>query len=513
MQRLSHVKHQRVRGQRQVILRGALWVASARTVVRLLGLGSTVVLARLLSPEDFGLVAVSMAIISFLRASTELSFAHALIHYQDATDTDYATAWTLNALRGLLIGLIALAAAYPAAILTGDDRVMPLVAVLAAHPLLQSLENSHFVRFEKALQFDALFWLMACTKVAGVVVAVSVAVIWHSYWALVAGMIATVCTRTILTFVMTPGPIWLTVRSWRRLLGFSGWLSGADVLGALGRRLDPLLLGFFASTQVVGFLHMARELTWMTFNEIAAPLRRVLFPALSRLQVGSNAFNSAYTSAVAGLFMVLAPVIAGLALTAPNAIPLLLGDKWDEVILPVQLLAASLIFSIPGRVAQSAVMASGHTLLIFQRTLLVLPIKLIAFLVGAYYYGLIGAVLGGIAAMFVETVVNILMARKVTGISAADHFRHLSRSCAALSIMAVAVISITYVLPSVAPAGQHFPTLVAQVSAGAVAYLTTHLGLWWLAGQPRGPEAVATELALNLAQRITRKTGRQRSDG
>jgi len=489
-------------GTRGAVLRGALWMGGARVLVRSLGLLSTLVLARLLTPEDFGLVAVATGIVAFLTSATQFGFSHALIHYQDADDTDFATAWTLNVLRASAVTVIALVAAYPTAVATGDERIVSLVAALALSTFIGECASTRFVIFEKALRFDALFRLMTATKVSGVVGAVTLAVLWESYWALVFGTFLTNLTRAVLTFIMAPGRVWFTLRSWRKLFRFSAWLSGAEIMGAMANRLDPLILGLFAATPVVGFLHMTRELTWTTFNEIAAPLRRVLFPALSRYTAGGDAFRQAYVEAMAGLVMVLAPVSAGLALTAGDAIPLLLGPQWGTAILPIQMLAAALVLSIPGRVAQSAAMAAGQTQLIFYRTLLVLPVKLTCFVFGAYIYGLIGAVGGIVAGMLFETALHLCIGARVARVPFLAHLWAPRRSWLALAVMCVAVLAVNGLLPGAEAPLQQLGRLALAVVVGASTYTAAHYAAWLGAGRQHGPDAMAVEIVESFVRRI-----------
>ena len=476
------------RGQ-GTIFGSVLWVAGSRMIVRSLGVLSTLVLARLLTPDDFGVVAVAAGIIGLLQSFTDLGFDQALVHFQDTTPEDYATTWTLNALRGALLGVLLLLLAYPVAFFLHDQRLVPVLAFLSLQPIVTELANPRFIEFEKALQFNVVFRLMVLTKVVGVATTLTLAVIWHSYWALIVGMFATALARTFLTFALVPGRVWPELSSWRRLLSFSGWLSGAQMLGALGNRLDPLLLGVFATPQAVGFLHVARELTWTTFNEVAAPLRRVLFPALSRYESASPAFVASYRQAVAGLFMVLAPVSLGLALTAQDAVPLLLGPKWLPAVPPIRWIAIALVFSILGRIAESAAMAVGQTQMIFHRTLFVVPIKLTTFIGGAALYGLDGAVFGMICGMAAGAIINMRMGMKITGISAGRHITIAARSWVSLLGLTAVVLGVGWALGPASSLLGHGLRLVVAATAGAATYTGLHLICWQLAGRPVGPEA------------------------
>ena len=479
-------------------MRGAAWVGSTRILVRLLGLCSTFVLARLLVPEDFGLVAIVTGIVGLLETFSELGFNQALIRFKDADDDDYATVWTLNLVRGAIISIILIFLSYPLSLGLDDNRLVLLFIVTASLPLISGLENPYLMVFEKKLQFDVLFRLMVITKIAGVVTTIGLAFLWRTYWVLIAGMIISAGMRTCLTYYYAPGKVKITVKSWHKLFGFSGWLAGAQMLRAIGNRLDPLILASFATPHIVGILHIAREMSSMAFMEIAGPLVRVMFPALSEVSESSTEFIANYKQATIGTFMLLSPVCIGLALTATEVIPIILGNQWLEVIPPMQFILVALTLNSIGLIARSAAMAKGKTRLIFFQSLFVNPFKILLFITLVSFYGLMGAVYAIVIGTVILSFSNIYIGSKVTSITVLDHFRFIKKIIAALGIMILSVIlcqkGIIYFSHDYSLATH----LILKIIVGASFYIVSIYFFWCLSGRPYGPETMLYDRLTSL---------------
>lgn len=476
-------------------------VGGARMAVRGIGLISTLVTARLLTPADFGLVAIAAGVQALVMAATEFGFNVALIQFKDAETEDYCTAWTLNILRGLGLALLMLVLAQPLARFLGDGRLFWILATLALSPLLEGFENTWFINYEKEMRFSPLSRLMIGVKLSGVLTTVALAILTHSYWALIAGMVMMTLVRTVATHVMHPGPQRFMLRRWRRLMAFSGWLAGAEFMGAMGSKLDNIILQKMLSAHAVGIFSTSRELTTMMFSEIAAPLRRVLFPALSQLKAGSPEFRELYLLSVSCLFMILAPLGVGLALVADNAVPLLLGSQWHDAIGPVRWLALMLAAQTLSITAQSSVTAAGRTKLLFWRNLFFVPLRIGLFVLGVLWGGLTGGVLGYIAGGVLWALMNMAMAQAVIGDTLLASFTHCGRSIFALAGMAMAVGAVRWALPDAGWLGTDTLQLALSTVVGALSYILFHLALWQIRGRPAGPE----QRLLDLARRLTKR--------
>ena len=222
----------------------------------------------------------------------------------------------------------------------------------------------------------------------------------------------------------------------------------------------------------------------MLFNEIAAPLRRVLFPAFSKMDPESNEFYEAYMSNIAGLFFVLAPVSVGVALVAPLFVPLLLGEKWIQTIQPIQLLSCAMAISIIGRIAQSAIMSTGNTRMLFMRNLFFSPVKLVAIFAGAYFYGLEGAVWALVFQIVLMMILNVEMVNKMIGIGFFKHFYAVRDSILPLSVMVASVSLFCY--PTDIRHSNTFDLvtdLTSIIFIGVLSYSFTHYVLWRVLGE------------------------------
>ena len=171
------------------VVASTAWLVAMRWGSRLIGLVSTVIVARLLTPEDFGVVAIATSYIGIVLGVTELNLSRAIIQFNNPKKSEYDTAWTLSLIRGVLLSAMILASAMPMASFMDEPRLVALITVLAVSPLILGLENSYFVEFQKEMKFSKLFWAETSSKVLAVATTISLAVIYRNYWALVGGML------------------------------------------------------------------------------------------------------------------------------------------------------------------------------------------------------------------------------------------------------------------------------------------------------------------------------------
>ena len=168
---------------------GAGWMVAMRWVHRLIGLASIAFLARLLLPEDFGIVGYAMLVIALLELLSGMSIDDALIRERDADAGYYSAAWTMNVLRGVVLAVLLLALARPAAEFFHEDALEAVVFAIAALPLLHGLENVGTVEFRKQLRFDLEFRFVLLPRIVATILTIALAFALRSYWALVAGSI------------------------------------------------------------------------------------------------------------------------------------------------------------------------------------------------------------------------------------------------------------------------------------------------------------------------------------
>src|SRR5262245_10638267 len=182
--------------------RDSFWMLGLRARSRALGLVSTVVLSRLLTPSDFGLVTMATSIVAVTELLSSFGFDVALIHRVDADRRHFDTAWTLNVLTAACSAAILLALAWPAAVLYREPRLRGVVGVLGVALLVEGFQNIGLVAFRKRLDFRRDFAFLFGKRLIGFAVTVPLAMLWRDYWALVIGILAGRAGATALSYAV-----------------------------------------------------------------------------------------------------------------------------------------------------------------------------------------------------------------------------------------------------------------------------------------------------------------------
>lgn len=494
------------RSTRSLLITGAFWIAAARIVSMLTGVASMAVLARLLLPDDFGLIAIASAIAVILTTVSELSLSQALIQIEDLEDSHYDTAFTLNFIRSIIVGAIVAGAALPAASFYDDQRLVEVLLIFAVACVLGSLSSPRIVIYQRNLDFRANVILEVAEKIVGFLVAATIAYFFRTYFALVLGVVASQATRSLLSFLVAPYRPRLTLSRQRELMDFSIWLTLGTWIQTLNWRSDPLLFGYFVPTSRLGQFSMAQRLASMSTQEFLAPIAQMLFPTFSRIRNNPHRLRAAYLSAQGVLTFIVVPIAVGLAIVAEPFVRIFIGEKWLDAVPMLQMLVLASGIQRCQSVHPIA-MATGNTKSLFHRDLRALVVRLplivLGMIVGANFgIGiLIGAVTGNLLAATINAWLNVRLIAKFSTISMADHLAVLARPVLAVLIMTLIVEATGMLLQTGEGFRQDLLLVTTMVVTGAIAYLVTAFGIWLVAGKPEGPETFLLDLMARLLSR------------
>lgn len=474
---------------------------SARWVDRILGLVSTLVLARLLAPEDFGLVAIVTAVIALLEVMTSFSFDTALIQHRSPAREHYDTVWTIGLMFGGAVSLAMIALAYPLAVIYKDPRLVPVMLVFAASPLINALRNVGAVDFRRNLQFHKEFLLNFLRRIVSLPVALGLAFWLRSYWALVLGALFTSMTGAVLTYAMHPFRPRLSLAHKGELFGFSKWLFLSNLFQFLSMRFGDFVIGKFRGPHALGLFSMANEFGSLPWNEIAAPINRAAFPGYSRLASDHDQLMRTFLRVIGLIAAIVIPSGIGIALTAPMFIPLLIGPKWLEAIPLVQLLAlAATLFALWTNVGY-VFMALGQpqkSLILSAGQAIATIVFLFAFLSADIPNGPGWAFLAASATLVVPT---LYLLRKELLIPWLAIPRVIWRPLLGSAVMAVAVLSLQAQMQPLASTAAQFVGLGAAMALGAAVYCATVLAAWQFCGNPTGAETFVIERVMRTLRR------------
>ena len=315
-----------------------------------LNTGTTMVLARMLVPEDFGLVAMLMAIVMFVEMFRDMGLSSATVQRATITHEQVSTLFWINILFSLLVGGLIFAAAPYLAAFYEEDRLTNIARALAVMFAIGGMNAQHSALLTRQMRFRAqgivTIIAMTLSSVGAITIAYYARQHGAGYWAVVAQYL-------IQAVVMTVG-MWIA----------SGWMPGlprrdADVgpmlryginfalfgfINSFSRSMDSVLIGWKLGPAAVGLYSKAYQLVLMPVMQINTPLGRVAMPALSRLQNEPERYRRFYVNAVGITTFLGMPIIAFLFVAAESAIDLLLGHQWIDAVPLFRILGPAAFF-------------------------------------------------------------------------------------------------------------------------------------------------------------------------
>ncbi len=463
----------------------AVIVVAMRWTNRLIGIVSTLILARLLVPEDFGIVAMASVVVGLVDVLLDFGVQIALIQNSDAQRADYDSAWTIRLGQSAAAALAIAIAAAPAAGFFGDDRVGPVLWLMSLSVLLGGLENIGIVDFQKRMQFGRDFRFFFTKRLIGFVVTIALAIVLRSYWAMVVGALASRVAGVVLSYWMHPYRPRPSLTRFHHIWSVSQWVLVRNVGSYADRNLDRLLLGRGSSAAVVGSYSLASEISAMPTSELLTPLNRVLFPAFVGMSSDPPRLVRAYRTAMGVQSTVAVPAGTGLALVAPVAVPLLLGAQWTSAIPLVQILSFISVLLALGASSANLLLSLGR---------IRLQAMLVWFQVGLFGAGALTMLpeidpqalawlrLAVGAAGLLALLAMVMRAVPAIGIGAL--VAEIWRPLAATGLMVAAIVA----LPDLS-GWQAVLQLLGMILVGGISYAATLLALWWATGRPDGAEA------------------------
>lgn len=321
---------------------GTIWSFLAFGAAKGIGLGTTLVLARLLTPHDFGLVGFAMILIGAFTLLQDLGVPQAIIYSQRDNQAIAGTALTINVFAAILLfGLTALAAPYLAA-LDGEPGLTPVVTALALGLVISSIGSVQNAVMMKKLAFRAKFLPDVVPLVVSGVVSISLAVLGYGVWSLVYGYLAKCITTTLLLWALSdvrcrPG-FERTIAS--DLLHYGLHVSFATILGFMVMNIDYFIIGYRLSSTDLGIYTMAFVFASLPSTAIGQVVARTVFPAYSRIRHDSAALIAMFSRVFHLVSLLSIALGISIYVCAPSYIPMVLGTRWHGVIEPLQWLIA-----------------------------------------------------------------------------------------------------------------------------------------------------------------------------
>jgi len=469
------------------VARGAAWIFGAGVAARLLGALNTIIVARLLAPEDIGIVATATVAMQLLQGISDIGVSQAVVKFRDADSDDLNTLFTLSVIRGLFIGALLFAAAPLAAMFYGDPRLFWAFVGVALFPVLTGFLNPRFYEFERDLKFSREFIVTLFNRLTGVAVSLTIAIIFRTYWAIIGGMLASAIVQLSLSYLLRPHAPRLTFNSLRKVFGFSGWLAGVSFMAALNNKLDVPILARLVGAGGTGVYFLGFQLSEMVTGQIAAPLTRAIYPGLSELQDEPGRMRVGFLKGVEALGAFAMPAAFGLAFVAQDLTQVVLGEKWRAAAPVIAFLAPVIGLQSLFYATQAYAVALGLTRLVFFRELIFFLVRMPVFVWAVFAYGLQGAVFAVATMGVFHVALNLALYARASGRPFFEPLLAAHRPLGAVGAMAIWFLVLR---PQFGPIADLAPVwrLGADIVMGGLVYTAALFSLWRFGGAPDGIE-------------------------
>lgn len=468
---------------------GAFWMVLGRWGVRLIGIVSTVILARLLTPADYGLVGLATLLHFLVQSASDFSLDVDLIRTQTAERSRYDTVWTLEVMRGAANAALVMAIAVPMSAILAEPRLHGIALCIAAIAMADGFANVGIVEFRRDLQFARQFVLTLLSKLLSFAVAVPLAFVLRSYWALLLGMLAAAVARLALSYALHAYRPRFSLACWRQVLDFSKWLWFSSQLFFLRSRSDELFVSKWAGLDALGYYKIAREVAQMPTSELITPILQAIFPGFSRLNSQGAGLRDVYLLVVGGTVVLMAPLSIGLVATADLVLRLGFGVRWLPATPLLQLLAVAGLVEMFALHAYTVFVTLGHPRYSTYASMVGAASFVVLLVVLVPPLGSVGAALALIASTLLGSIVNLHLAHRLLELRWSALAAPVARPLAAALAAASVVTAFRHLWPAPASAGAAALLLLCCVVLGLAVYAGVLLALWVQGGRPRSAEA------------------------
>lgn len=447
--------------------RGVAYDGVSRLVVQLITLGSTVILARLLVPADYGVVALAGAVTGFAAIFADMGFAAAVVQARKVDDAMLATVFWLNATACAVVASLIAGSSWLFARLFDQPQVFGLMLV-ASVTMLFSVNVVNLGLMRRSLRFDVEGANSVVSTIVGIAVTVAAAFSGLGAYSLVIGPLASALTS--LTYSFWRVRWWPTARptkaAARDIWRYTRGITGFQIVNYWARNLDRVIIGRFVGIESLGFYNRSYNLMMLPMNQGVTVLGRVFFPVLSRMADQPERIRRAWLKLVRAAVLVGLPMGVGITLVSDPLVRTLFGERWLPMIPLLQLMSASIPFLVVGVNISPAYQALGRTGIQFRNGLITSAITIAFMLVGSIW-GVYGVALAALIRCPITLSINAYPVLGMLGLKWREVLLPLWRTITCTAVMAAAVLLVHILSGDLPP----WAVLLVDIAVGGVTYV------------------------------------------
>ena len=459
------------------VVRGLRWKIASQSWQQVSRFIIGIVLARLLSPHDYGLAAMALVVASFIIPFADLGLGAALVQRRSISEADRSTAFWVSVGSGLVLTVGMILVSPFIADFYRNSAVGPLIAVISLSFFITSLGSTHRSLLVRSMDFRNLELRYVIASLVSGIVAIVVAAKGFGAWAFVSQELVLAVTSTVLVWIVVPWRPSFIIhrRSLRELGGFGSRALGGAFFVTLNRNTDNVLIGRYLGSTPLGLYSFSYNLMLTPLSRVVAPLQQVAFPAFSRLQDDPKKLASWWLRSNRLLAAVCVPPLIGIIITAQDSVPLVFGDQWLPAVPIIQVLCWVGILLCLQAMNDSILQASNEVTTYFYFMGASFAVNLVAFVTGLQW-GIIGVAVAFAVSSSATAVVYTAFVTRRLHIEIGTLISTFGGVVVALTGMTLSATAVWVALP-----GGSGNRLIHVSATLAIALPTYLLLLWWKA--------------------------------
>lgn len=421
--------------------RGVFWSGISQFSTQLYQFIVMIILARLLLPEDFGIIGMAVIFTGLVQTINELGLSAAIIQKKNIDDNHLSTSFWISLLLGIILFITTVAISSDIADFFEKELIGPVVSVLSIGFVLGSFGIVHRSLLQKNIEFKKIAVTEISASVTSGTVSVILAFLGFGVWSIVFGTILNNFTRIVLLWkVCTWRPSMIfDLTSFKELFSFGAHVMGSQFLNYIDSNIDYLIIGKFLSATALGYYNLAYQLSTFPLTKISSIITNVTFPTFSIIQDDNDMLRYAYLKVIKYISTVTFPMLAGLFVVAPDFIPIVFGGKWTPMIMPLQILCVAGALKSVGTTVGSILLSKGRSDIQFKWnifTAIVLPISILI--------GIRNGIIGVAIAITVVSCILMLVIQKIVNnlinLNFSDYFKALYPAITSSILVIISVL-------------------------------------------------------------------------
>lgn len=426
------------------VIKGGGWFALLVVIKQSLNIVRLIIVARILSPSDFGIMGIALVLIAALDTISKTGFQEALIQKKDSIKEYLNTAWTVLIIRGIILYVILYILSPYVANFFAVPSAKIVIQVMGLTVFLQAAANIGVVYYKKELEFNKEFFYQISGTLVDFIVTVTIAMLFRNIWALVLGFVSGYFTRLIVSYVIHAyrPRLYLDYKKAKELFAFGKWVLASSIVIFLITQGDDIFVGKFLGATMLGFYQLAYRISNLPATQITHIMSQVTFPAYSKLQEDISKLSKAYLKVLQVTAFLSFPITGLIFILASDFTAIFLGQKWIPIVPVIQVLSVYGMFRSLGALPGNVVTALGKV-----KILPVIPIIQLVFIVLFIYpmavkFQLMGVSIIVTFSVMVAVIYALKIGNKYLSLTFGKLLRILFPSITATIIM-VASIGIT----------------------------------------------------------------------